>query len=531
MDEGFFEEDFFNLDPLFTSTRRLTNAEIDEIIQRFVDETLNVVEAEAAMERLARAEKRVLPRLLRLAASPDPHLHQTAIVLVREMDFTKAIEPLRKLLEDPDLEDDHKMSILHALDALGGLPPDENPFVYLRDPEAMFQRTQEATLNSFQDPLELETVLQTIMAGSVPIRDNPNILPAMADIQDRRLIPLLLCLLHASDDSVVIGAIDALTVLNDASVVPILKERALYDPVPDVRYAAQEAADELDFDAAASRPASIFDLPVAPPPLVRCLISTIDGNGGQVLVIVREQPDDQRGYLFWDVMFNDHEGIKDCFGGQSHDDEEIESVIVDGLAEIGIETLEISLKRAREELERAYQITLEANRRLPVSYMGWQSWLQDQDDTPAEVFPLPEITPEEQATFFEHCDDLTELDEFESWFFDPEELHGMERRFGQLMERRTAQEAIEKLISKAIKSVVDDQRRRLLRQRLERQAWLLAQIYEGDEIPKLALVAAAGLSDDATTGPEEHPLLREMMFNSFFNALGWGMQAPGDEDF
>jgi HEAT repeat protein len=522
MDEGFFEEDFFNLDPLFTSTRRLTNAEIDEIIQRFVDETLNVVEAEAAMERLARAEKRVLPRLLRLAASPDPHLHQTAIVLVREMDFTKAIEPLRKLLEDPDLEDDHKMSILHALDALGGLPPDENPFVYLRDPEAMFQRTQEATLNSFQDPLELETVLQTIMAGSVPIRDNPNILPAMADIQDRRLIPLLLCLLHASDDSVVIGAIDALTVLNDASVVPILKERALYDPVPDVRYAAQEAADELDFDAAGSRPASIFDLPVAPPPLVRCLISTIDGNGGQVLVIVREQPDDQRGYLFWDVMFNDHEGIKDCFGGQSHDDEEIEAVIVDGLAEIGIETLEISLKRAREELERAYQITLEANRRMPVSYMGWQSWLQDQDDAPIEIFPLPEITPEEQATFFEHCDDLTELDEFESWFFDPEELHGMERRFRQLMERRTAQEAIEKLITKAIKSVVDDQRRRLLRQRLERQAWLLAQIYEGDEIPKLALAAAAGLAEDATTGPEEHPLLREMMFNSFFNAIGWG---------
>jgi HEAT repeat protein len=523
MNEEFFDKDFFNIDPLFTSRRRLTDAEIDEIIQRFVDETLNMAEAEAAMERLARAEKRVLPRLLSLIASPDPHLHQTAIVLVREMDFTKAIEPLHKLLEDPDLEDDHKMSILHALDALGGLPPDENPFVYLRDPEAMFQKTQEATLNSFQDPLELETVLQTIVAGNVAIRDNPNILPAMADIQDRRLLPLLLCLLHASDDDIVIGAIDALTVLNDASVVPILKERALYDPVPDVRYAAQEAADELDFDPAASRPTSIFDLPVAPPPLVRCLISTIDGNGGQVLVIVRQQPDGERGYLFWDVMFNDHEGIKDCFGGQSHDDEEIEAVIVDGLAEIGIETLEIGLERARAELERAYQITLEANRRLPVSYMGWQSWLQGEDDEPVEVFPLPEVTPEEQATLFEHCDDLTDLDEFESWFFDPDELHGLERRFRQLMERRTAQEAIEKLVSKAIKNVVNDKRRRLLHRRLERQAWLLAQIYEGDEIPKLVLAAAAGLSDEAGAGLEQHPLLREMMFNSFFNAIGWGL--------
>ena len=248
-----------------------------------------------------------------------------------------------------------------------------------------------------------------------------------------------------------------------------------------------------------------------------------DDPHGQVLVIVRQQPDGERGYLFWDVMFNDHEGIKDCFGGQSHDDEEIEAVIVDGLAEIGIETLEIGLERARAELERAYQITLEANRRLPVSYMGWQSWLQGEDDEPVEVFPLPEVTPEEQATLFEHCDDLTDLDEFESWFFDPDELHGLERRFRQLMERRTAQEAIEKLVSKAIKNVVNDKRRRLLHRRLERQAWLLAQIYEGDEIPKLVLAAAAGLSDEAGAGLEQHPLLREMMFNSFFNAIGWGL--------
>jgi hypothetical protein len=49
----------------------------------------------------------------------------------------------------------------------------------------------------------------------------------------------------------------------------------------------------------------------------------------------------------------------------------------------------------------------------------------------------------------------------------------------------------------------------------------LTQIYDGDEIPKLALAAAAGLAEDASLPLEGHPLLREMMFSSFTNALGW----------
>jgi hypothetical protein len=84
-----------------------------------------------------------------------------------------------------------------------------------------------------------------------------------------------------------------------------------------------------------------------------------------------------------------------------------------------------------------------------------------------------------------------------------------------------ADDAIEALISQGIKAIVDDQRRRLLHERLQRQAWLLAQVYEDEEIPKLALAAADGLSDEAELPLEEHPLLREMMFDSFFNAAGW----------
>lgn len=526
MDDFFFDEDFFEIDPLFSSDRRPTNAEIDEIIGYFVDETLSVIEAEAAIERLARAKKRVLPRLLDMAASPDPDLHQVASTLLREIGITAAIEPLRELLEDPDLDDEHKMSLLYALQALGGLSEEENPFLYLRDPETMFQKTQDAILDSFQNPLELEMVLQTIMTGSVPIQNNPDILPAMAGVHDQRLLPLLLCLLHAPDDEVVMGVIEALTVLQNPAAAPILEERARHDPSPAVRQAAQDAVDQLSSETAEDRPTSIFDLPVAPPPLERCLISTIDGSGGQILVIIRDDPEDDYGYLFWDVMFNDYEGIKDCFGGRSLSSDEVEDMIAEGLADIGIETIEISLEQARQEIERAYQITLEANRRLPLSYMGWGSWLQGEEPESAVVFPLPKLTPGEQPALLERCHELADLDEFESWFFNPDELGELEGRFRQLIKRGRTDEAIEDLISEGIKTIVDDQRRRLLHERLQRQAWLLAQIYEEEEIPRLALAAAAGLADDAPSPLEEHPLLREMMFHSFYNASGWAVWEP-----
>jgi hypothetical protein len=153
--------------------------------------------------------------------------------------------------------------------------------------------------------------------------------------------------------------------------------------------------------------------------------------------------------------------------------------------------------------------------------MGWQTWLQGEDAIPIQVFLLPEIAAEEQAALLERCHELTDLDEFESWFFDPEELRGLERSFEQLANRGMADEAIEALISQGIRMVVDAQRRRRLRERLQRQAWLLAQIYEEDDIPRLALAAAGGLADAAGLPPEDHPLLREMMFDSLFHAAEW----------
>jgi hypothetical protein len=283
-----------------------------------------------------------------------------------------------------------------------------------------------------------------------------------------------------------------------------------------VRQAARQAA-VFSSGQEPALPLSILELPVTPPPLRRCLLSTIDGNGGQLLLVIRRSPGG-RSCVFWDVMVDDHEGIRDCFGGQADSVGAVEAMVSDGTAEMGLELVEVSLQRVREELQSAYQLTLSSGRRLPPSFMSWQTWLHGEDPEPVRSFSLPEVLPAEWPALLTRCGELLALEEFESWYFDPEELGGLKRKLLRSLQRDDA--AIDDLVSQGIRQIVKGTRRRRLRQRLRRQAWLLAQVYEDDEIPKLALAAALGLDDGHCRALVQHPLLREMMLRSLTNALG-----------
>jgi len=75
----------------------------------------------------------------------------------------------------------------------------------------------------------------------------------------------------------------------------------------------------------------------------------------------------------------------------------------------------------------------------------------------------------------------------------------------------------EALLDQAIEAVLNTKYRPLLSDRLRRQAWLLAQLYEEEEMSLQALAAAAAIEEGVIV---EHPLLRGMMDRSLLNAIG-----------
>ncbi len=491
--------------------------EVADLIARFreglISGRMKVERAEWIIERLQGLADEALPRIVELLASPDEDTRQVAITLLRELGDPRAVAPLRQMLYKPDYRDGEKLKVLQALDVLGA-PVDEATFRRaITDPDALMRRTLSHMLETIEDPIQVEALLEVMKEGPPEIQEQ-YVHDMLAPLADRCLLLMLTALLHNEHDGVIIAAVDAIERLKEPAVIPLLEERAQYDSSRRVRHAAENAALRL---RARIRIGDQSPQPWVVPsllPLAYCLLCTIDGSGGQVLFVAREQPD---GHLrIVDLMFNDHQGIKDCFSAVV-DEEELDE-IVDGFG--SAEFVDISLERARATIAHAYQVTLDARRRLPPAFVAWQGWLEGEDPRPIKECPLLPLEPSRQTELLAECTELMTMDEFDFWFFNPDEVGTFVSRYRKLFRQGQAERGeapFEALLDQAIEAVVDDKYRRLLPDRLRRQAWLLAQLYEEEEIPLWALAAAAALEEGVVV---EHPLLRSMMDLSLLNAIG-----------
>jgi hypothetical protein len=469
---------------------------------------LTVGQAEEIFDQLYDLVDEALPYLCRLLESTEESDRRTAMALLCELDDPRAVPSLRRQLSVPDLSGDEKVAVIAALGELGA-PVDEATLRRaVPDFGKLMRDAMGQVLEEIVEPGHAESLLQMIM------EEPPDMQVAyvqdFGSFQDRRLLLLLTALLHSEDDEVVLAAVDAIEALKEPGTIPLLEERRQYDPSPLVRHAAGNAALRLQARVS-DRPTQSWAEP-SPLPLVHCWLSSIDGDGGQVLVVVRQRLDGDLWML--DLMFNDHQGIKDCFSAVT-DADELQEMMA---AFVPIDFVDVGLARAREEVARAYQVTLNAGRRLPPALLLWQSWLEGEDPRTLDEFDRPSLEPSRRDDLLVECEELLDLDEFESWFFNPDEVVDFLPRY-RALDRESQTEfgepAYEALLDEAIEAVVDDARRRLLAGRLRRQAWLLAQLYEEAYVPLWALAAADALDEGVLT---EHPLLRGMMDASFLNA-------------
>jgi DNA-binding Lrp family transcriptional regulator len=487
---------------------------IDRFGKGLASGKMNVAEGEWIIEQLQDLADDAVPRIVKMLTSPNEKDRPSALVLLRELGDPRAVIPLRKMLRKPDYSDGEKLEIIRTLDALGA-PVDEATFHrVISDPQALMQESMEQMLETIQDPSQIETLLE-MMGESPPEMLELYVRDALTPLADRRLLLMLTALLHHEHDEVIVAAIDAIERIKEPATIPLLEERAQYDSSWQVRHAAENAALRLGIRVGAPDEKQIPPwIAPSPLPLTHCLLCTIDGSGGQVLFVAREQPDGDLQIL--DLMFNDHEGIKECFSAVVDEDELDEMTDSFGSAEF----VDIGLERGRAEVARAYQVTLDAGRRLPPAFITWRGWIEGEDSRQVEEFPLPTLEPSRQAELLAECAELVELEEFDFWFFNPDEVAPFLPRYRKLLEEgqtNRGQASFETLLDEAIEAIVDSNHRRILPDRLRRQAWLLAQLYEEKQVSLWALAAAAALEEDVII---EHPLLRGMMDFSFINAVG-----------
>ena len=255
--------------------------------------------------------------------------------------------------------------------------------------------------------------------------------------------------------------------------------------------------------------------PMEVPPVEQVLMSAIDGDGGQVIIVVRRW--DEGAYMFADIFHNDHWGIKGAYGTDRAMPEQV-AEIVTGLQEEDIGLIEVDLAAARGAMKMAIDVNAATGHTLPPNYALWEPLLHNTYPPPAEE---PTIVPELDDAPYAGRNDLirssgklADHEFFILWPFDPlRTWEAMSKAPPPSGGRLTG-----KQYKPLIEQLVDPQMAAILRRRLRRQAWLLDRA--GDVVARdLALAVAAQLAAGRNDELIKQPFLRTLIERSVDRAL------------
>ncbi len=487
----------------------LSEADLHDIFQQLMDETTRQDEARLSIEKLKMYRRQVIPRLVEMLRSPSKKERQMATLTLIELDDQAVIPALSKILHDNSANDAVKFAVISTLIGLGAdLSPDEM-LAQLRDPVQTMRQSMDEMLARMDREAERANFLANLQ--NYPTEIMEGIIADIGASGHSHALYILNPLLHYSDEEIVLTVIAALDNLKNPAAIPALQELVNYDFAPDVISEARRVVGRLTMRASVQEDLTGTETTEHElNPLHGVWVSTIDGNGSQLAMVTREQPNNYLQIL--NVMFNDYQGIKDCFGADLLEEEELDDIF-DQAETSGISMVKVSLAACQHFLHKARQINLEEGYLIPLEYEAWKSFLgTSQHKEIVEPAPIG-VDIDEQPELFEECARLLELRQFSSWFFDPliwldyeAARSALRRARGREKERRRAE-----IIRRGLSDIIDYDFRRLLRERLRHQAWVLKRLYEDEKISKWAMAAAVGLDPRLGIPLHEHPLLRGMM--------------------
>jgi len=356
----------------------------------------------------------------------------------------------------------------------------------------------------------LEEVLGYLAA--LPVERRRAVVGRAIDELESEATWLLRALLHADDSATQLLALKALLGARGRGALGPTERLARTTQDAQLRVEATAAARRLRLepvdrgDAVAASPLPTFQ---------RALVSQVDGDGGQVILVMRQWT--EVVWLFADVFHNDHWGVKQVFGSCRATPDQVEEMLED-LAEGDIHLVEVDLAAVRGILDAAIGVNAASRHAVPPAFELWEPLLHDSYPPRDEPVILPELDDAPYAGRQDLVRSSAELAAhpwFDSWRFDPARTAAAmirtppPARAGQLTSRQ---------FGSLIERLVDGPTRDVFRARLRRQAWLLDK--DGDEQAReLALATAAHL---ATAGPAElagQPFLRAIVERSLLDVI------------
>jgi hypothetical protein len=318
---------------------------------------------------------------------------------------------------------------------------------------------------------------------------------------------LFRALLHVPDPSLQRYALTQLVHWRDTGAAGAMMRLAQTARAASLRNEARAAAQRLQLrptDQDESAGARVY------PPVSRAYLSLIDGDGGQVVILVREWG--PGAYLFVDTFHNEASGIKSVLGVLRIDGAELEEMFA-GFEAQDLALVAVELAALRGALAVGAEANAAQRRTFPPEFELWEPLYHDSDPPPAdEAIIAPELDDAPytaRADLVKASDRLADHPWFASWGFDVESMFAAMAESPQPSGLRLTDRQYRPIIA----ALFDDDLRTRWRARLQRQAWLLDRA--GDVRARdLALASAAQLATSDAAVLAKNPLLRKLVERS-----------------
>lgn len=367
----------------------------------------------------------------------------------------------------------------------------------LTDPDDTILRvTTQATESWPQNSQTFQEALGYLVA--MPARRRQALTARIVEGSEPPLPWLLHALLHAKDKGTQRLAIQALA-SGDAPGAD--------GPLARLALTTGDARLQAEAEVAARTARTSMDEPQPFPPVDQALLSMLDGDGGQVALVVREIAEGI--CLVTNIFHNEQVGVKGTFGSVWLPKDETEAMIEE-LEDGGIAMIEVPLAAVRGALVGALVINAAVGAGVPPAYELWEPHIHDTyppaPDEPILATTLDDAPYVGRADLVARGESLYAHPFFQNWGFDLEVTSTAMEGVPPPLDGVLTDQELDPLTL----LLATPEMRARFRDRLRRQAWLLDHLDDATT-RDLALATAAALTTDDQAAVVAMPFLRALV--------------------
>jgi hypothetical protein len=371
----------------------------------------------------------------------------------------------------------------------------------------------------------MESVVAGLRHFDAELRDA--LLTRLATRHGERMIPALTYLAQHPEPDVALSSVKALGHLESPLALRVLQRVVEQSSYPEVSHEARRALFQL-CEKGMTAPADDADLPewtnAATWTIERARLSNVDSVGSRMALLFCALPDGSAAWI--NTCLNDVVGIKDCIGMDgAREDVARDFDHLKKLLNNEVLLIDADPHYCHWLIEEARQKNKQSHFPLPVGYYHWITPLGAPPvryEAPI-IYQLIEVNKIKDAeTLLEESDSLFDQRSFEGWIlrFDDvrpfaEKAAVEARKLGGLPLSMMGV-VPEEIIIEAVRALMTDETRQLLRRRLEELAYVFYQRNQKKVARQCVVVGRALTSDD----PLDVPFAVEMVASSISAAMG-----------